>query len=720
MRTIKKNILIHAINGIGLGHIRRTVLIAKALIRYEEIGNIIFVSNTSHPFIIHNAGFETEKLEYGIEDTLRDIPFDTYDRENFERIHDLVEQNHIDIIIHDTYFIKSIVSERRDVRHFLILRDSDLKTIAAYFPFFKKIFIPHIPEEFSQEKRTFFSGFDNIIFVWYVAEKAQGRVAKTQTIIVSPGYGGDFENTKNFFIYTHALLLSNNRLLGWYETTFVLGKHAERLRREIAFHPSFVLSDLREDFLGHLRSSALLIGRGGYNTLNEIVLSATKGLLFVAERFSEKQESRVDFFIRHFAYHPIEKGIFDMEADSEKLRKLLTSDCREDIDYGVVFCGADRIAAEIRKESSKPNILLFKHIFLPKSENFILEELSWLDAITPIIFTLKIENEAVFPDTLRVMHHPAFQDLLDTGYPQIYDSGLYVKFLQCLSEIIKKYHIKVIYTEFLSDAYFVCKIKHICKDVRIVSAARGFDVYDFLERDVTNRAGFFQNLDGIFARDRTMQEKIRDFWYKSVQVVRSVVDFEKYTFEEKNFDMLDICIWGRFTPKKNLWELLDLIARLHTRWIVRSIGVVWDAGLSPEILQRIHDLKMGGHIKIHGFLPHGDLQKVLKSYNTFICYSKKIIGGDDEGIPNLILENILSGNLVFSTLTGWIGEIFDPDAPNVLRGDGAEDTLRIEWWFSDKIGIRTVIQKDYKKIREVFKRENALGKLQNLLLQQDE
>ena len=129
---------------------------------------------------------------------------------------------------------------------------------------------------------------------------------------------------------------------------------------------------------------------------------------------------------------------------------------------------------------------------------------------------------------------------------------------------------------------------------------------------------------------------------------------------------------------------------------------------------------MDGRIEIYGFLPHKDLRKTINTYNCFIGYSKKTALGDNEGIPNLLLENILSGNLVFSTLTGGIGELFSDGAPNALSGDIEEDANKIARIFPDTALIHEMIRKNFTKTREMFHPEKSIVKLENSLLDQNE
>lgn len=713
----KKNILIHAINWIWLWHIKRTVLIANELKKLDEIWEIIFVTNSKNPFLIENNWFKVESLNYWIEDTLKEISFDEYEEKNFQKLNEIINKNNIDIIIHDTYFIKNILKNRKDLKHFLILRDSEidyLESVKDYLYSFKSIFIPHIKEELNKEKQSFYSSLNNVFYTWYVIENIEKTEEKNNKILISPGYGWDYENTAYFFEYINNLLILNKEIINWYEVEFILWKHFDKLKTEINFSNNFKLHKFVNNLSEKIWEYEIFIWRAWYNTINEIVLNNTKSLIFSVERFAENQENRINFFINNFNLNFIKKWEFNEKFDTKKMKELflqkdLFSSFSEDC-----FSWIENIVKEIKREINKENILIFKHIFLPRSENFIFEELSRFSNINPIILTLKKEDN--FQNSFEIINNSIFNELLDFDYPKIKNKELYIKFLKYIISLIKKYEIKGIYTEFLFDAYFVYKLKSIFRDIKIFSSWRWFDVYTFLENSYINKSDFFSNLTQIFVRDKFMKEHILSYWWDQVDVIRSVLKLEKYKFLTKNFSKLDLLIWWRFTEKKNLLNLLDLVKILNEKWILWKIWIVWDGELKSEIIKKINELNLWNIIKFHWFLKHNDLINTIKEYNCFINYSKKAENGDDEWIPNLLLENILSGNLSFSTITGWIWELFNEKHTCSLTWNIYKDSEKIFEIFKDSEKIKDLTEENNKKVRQIYDKKNSILKLENKLL----
>lgn len=719
----KKNVLVHAINWVWLWHIKRLVLIAKELRKNNEIWEIFFASNSSALFLIENEWFIVYRLDYGIEDTLKDLSFNDYERENLIKLGTIIHENNISIVIHDTYFIKNLLFTRRELKHFLVLRDSNmdyLKSIEPCLPFFKKVFIPHIQEEFSTNKQMFLVKFANVVFSWYVIEHNIISNNTINRIIISPWYWWDYENVKMFFEYINELLSIKPEILDWCQVEFVLWKHYERLLTEISFNNGYILTRFVEDLAQRIGDYRLFIWRCWYNTINEVVSSGTNSILFPVKTTNESQFDRINFFIKNFNILNINEWLYDKNIDSSNLERLIQLNInRLGINFREIFSWVESICNEIIQELKKENILVFKHIFLPLSENFIFEELSGFTRVNPIIFSFKYENIDAFNNSFECYYNPSFDELLGLDYPRIHHNDTYIKLLKYLISIIKKNDVKVIYTEFLFDAFFISRIKSLCKGIKIFSAWRWYDVYDFLEKPDFNNKLLFWNLDWIFVRDRAMEQFIVNKWYNKVHIIRSVLDLEKYEFINKNFDTLDILIGWRFVEKKNFLELIDLIKLLSVNWLIRKIGIVWDGKLLVKIISKINELGLSELVKKYGFLKHKDLLIVLKEYNCFINYSKKSPSWDDEGIPNLILENILSWNLIFSSITGWIWELLSSESKNSLSGDLNTDLSTIQSLFESKEQIAETIKTDYKTVTSMYAQENSILKLENKLLLTD-
>lgn len=718
---MKYNILIHAINWIGIGHIQRTLLIAKELKKKKEVGSIIFVSNTKNPSFITDEGFECIYLEHGIEDTLTTIDFETYENTSSQTIHNIIQSHDIGVILHDTFFLKPIVREYRNLKHFLILRDSEesyLKSIEDSFPLFKKILLPHPECELSEQKKNLYKNHTNIHFCWYVTKiSPKSQKNKKKKILVSPGYGWDYENTVKFFQHVLNLFKENAELLKDYNIQCVLGKHYDLLVKEISFPDDIELSRFKENFVSEIQESEIFLWRAGYNTVNEIIFQETKWLLFPVERFGENQANRINFFSETLGINFIRQWLYTCE-DTDSLRFLMElTEYSAPEEVKELFEWIHATVDFIQTELAKPNILIFKNIFLPMSEHFIHEELQWIQSLNPIIVPLKIENQDRYKNNLEIHSNNHFSPLLHETYPIIQNQQLYIQFLQYILYLIKKFEIRTIYTEFLFDAHFLRRIKKFNPTIRLFSASRGYDAYVFLNHPSIHPQEFLRELDGIFVRDTTMKTLIESHGISQskVSIIRSVLDLKKCIFKRKDFVSFDILLWGRFVEKKWLLEVLDLIKLLEKEIPIGNIGLVWEGPLRAQIEEKIATLWLSHRIIMYGFLEHSDLLKVIHEYNCYINYSRSSTSWDNEWIPNLMLENMLMGNIVFSTITGWIWDVIQDGITGIaLSWDATIDAIRIKENLS-KYSLSILSENAQSIVQDVFWTENSIKKLEKIL-----
>lgn len=714
---IKKNILIHAINGIWLGHIKRTVLVAKSLNKLDWVWKIIFMSNSKDPFLIKNHWFQIETLDYWIEDTLKDISFDFYESHNYKKILSIIKKEEIQVIFHDTFFLKTLIVKHKEISHFLILRDSELSYLNSNKEFlynFRKIYIPHIKKEISKEKRDFLKEYKNIVFTNYITQNYNKISNNEKKIIVSPWYWWDFENTIFFFKYISSLLQED--IFKDYEILFIVWKYYEKIKKELSLSKNIKVFSFIKDLDKEISKASIFIWRWWYNTVNEIANNKTKSLLFHVERFAESQDSRIDFFQKKLWLSFIKKWIYDYKTDKKNLDFLIKNKF-ENINSKNIFNGVDNLTLDFNKELAKKNILIFKNIFLPQSENFIFEEISSFENINPLIFTLSKQDNFFLRNNLEILYYKEFESLLNLEYPRILNLDLYKKFLKFLLLFIKKREIKVIYTEFLFDAYFIYKIKYLIPEIKIISAWRWFDVYSFLKNDFFKANKLLNFVDQVFVRDKNMKKELEKYKLKdNVKIIRSFTNIEKYDFKKNNFKKLDILFWARFVEKKGILEVLDLISLLERQDFIWEIWLIWDWELKDKILEKIKQLKLENRIKYFWFLEHKSFIKKLNQYNCYINYSRNSMKCDSEWINNIVIENIFSWNIIFSTLNWWLQEIItDRETWIVLNWNVKEDFEKIVSSFY-KDDYNKIVYDSFKKTKNIFSKRNSIYKLEREIL----
>ena len=93
-------ILIHAINGVGLGHIIRTLEIAKALIKLRKDAEVIFVTNSQFPQIISDNGFKYYQLKLNTKQVLENkVSYREYAAYNAVSFINVIKREYPDLVL---------------------------------------------------------------------------------------------------------------------------------------------------------------------------------------------------------------------------------------------------------------------------------------------------------------------------------------------------------------------------------------------------------------------------------------------------------------------------------------------------------------------------------------------------------------------------------------------------------------------------------------------
>jgi glycosyltransferase involved in cell wall biosynthesis len=120
---------------------------------------------------------------------------------------------------------------------------------------------------------------------------------------------------------------------------------------------------------------------------------------------------------------------------------------------------------------------------------------------------------------------------------------------------------------------------------------------------------------------------------------------------------------GRLVEKKGHETLLLAAALLRDRGLAFSLRL---AGEGPEWsrLQRlVHELRLADRVAFLGPLSEGEVRAEYEQADIFALPCRKLANGDQDGLPNVILEAMAHGLPVVSTrLDGIVEAVVDGDS----------------------------------------------------------
>ena len=114
---------------------------------------------------------------------------------------------------------------------------------------------------------------------------------------------------------------------------------------------------------------------------------------------------------------------------------------------------------------------------------------------------------------------------------------------------------------------------------------------------------------------------------------------------------------GRLVPKKGFELLIDTCAVLRDAGLDFSCGIVGEGPLRESLTRRIRGRGLEGRVRLTGALDHAEVAGRMAEAHALLMTSRVAADGDRDGLPNALLEGLLTGLPVVATRAGSIEEV---------------------------------------------------------------
>jgi len=122
---------------------------------------------------------------------------------------------------------------------------------------------------------------------------------------------------------------------------------------------------------------------------------------------------------------------------------------------------------------------------------------------------------------------------------------------------------------------------------------------------------------------------------------------------------------GRAVEKKGYDDLLDALARLPQNLAWRFIHV-GGGPLLPGLKERAAALGIEARIEWRGAQPQTVVLNTLRAVDLFVLASRRAADGDQDGLPNVLLEALSQGRAVLATRFSAMPELIEDDVTGRL------------------------------------------------------
>jgi colanic acid/amylovoran biosynthesis glycosyltransferase len=168
---------------------------------------------------------------------------------------------------------------------------------------------------------------------------------------------------------------------------------------------------------------------------------------------------------------------------------------------------------------------------------------------------------------------------------------------------------------------------------------------------------------------------------RKIEIQRTGIPLDEFPFRERNF-VIAATEWrfvqaGRLIEKKGLPVTLRAFALFLRQHPTANLTIAGEGPLLGQLQNLARELNINGRVSFTGFMSQEQLREIYYSSHIFLHPSQMGHDGNQEGIPNSMLEAMASGLPVFATHHGGIPEAIQNGVSGVLVPEGDHEKLAV-------------------------------------------
>jgi glycosyltransferase involved in cell wall biosynthesis len=215
--------------------------------------------------------------------------------------------------------------------------------------------------------------------------------------------------------------------------------------------------------------------------------------------------------------------------------------------------------------------------------------------------------------------------------------------------------------------------------------------------------------------------KITDYIYEyKIYKIYHGIDIKKWTLQvrrNRNHSVFHILSVARLIEKKGLIYLIKAISILVAQGIRIHCTIIGEGELKQQLLTLIKAERIHNFVRILPFVTQDRIRELLLQSDVFVLPSIIADDGDRDGLPNVIIESMLSGLPVVSTSVSGIPEVVKHMETGLLVREKDELSIvnAINFLMNDKEIYAGIVRNARKKILELLNIESCTDELVDVL-----
>jgi colanic acid/amylovoran biosynthesis glycosyltransferase len=334
--------------------------------------------------------------------------------------------------------------------------------------------------------------------------------------------------------------------------------------------------------------------------------------------------------------------------------------------------------------TTKPVVACYCATFLKPEMLHIYRQITALERVSPVVIAQKRENAGRFPfDKINVVPKPALHFLRRFWFRQLRDKPWQISGteLRALTDILEKRNAQLLHIYFGQIAVHLLPLVRAWQKPSIVSfhgADVMVDMHKPAYREATRQV--LEAVKLVLVRSESLRRAVVDLGgdQTKIEVQHTGIPLDEFPFRERTAPQNGEWRFvqaGRLIEKKGLPVTLRAFASFQERYPNAALTIAGEGPLLGRLRDLARELKIDNHVSFAGFISQKELRGIYYSSHIFLHPSETGPDGNQEGIPNSMLEAMATGLPVFATQHGGIPEAIENGVSGVLVAERNHEEL---------------------------------------------
>jgi glycosyltransferase involved in cell wall biosynthesis len=185
----------------------------------------------------------------------------------------------------------------------------------------------------------------------------------------------------------------------------------------------------------------------------------------------------------------------------------------------------------------------------------------------------------------------------------------------------------------------------------------------------------------VLVRSESLRRAVVDLGCEpsKIEIQRTGIPLEQFPFRDRNFSA-GATEWhlvqaGRLVEKKGLPVTLRAFAVFLQKYPSATLTIAGEGPMLAELRNLVRELRIERSVSFTGFISQAQLRETYYRSHIFLHPSQMGRDGNQEGVPNSMLEAMASGLPVFATQHGGIPEAIESGVSGVLVPEDDHEAL---------------------------------------------